>query len=94
MPVVGGQELGGGQIVQRGHGDSEWNRLGFNEKSPSRHVACDGLGVGRTGPAASVPSRAGYAQYMDDRSLTKIGMSFHRPRTFLAATVIHCGWYR
>lgn len=27
-----------------------------------------------------------------ERSLTNIGMSFHRPRTRLFATVTHCGW--
>ena len=26
--------------------------------------------------------------------MTKIGMSFQRPRMFLLATVTHCGWYR
>src|SRR5207248_2812801 len=34
------------------------------------------------------------AQDMEDRSLQKIGMSFHSPLTFLLATVTHCGWYR
>ena len=35
-----------------------------------------------------------YSQAITDRSLAKIGMSFHRPLTFLLATVRNCGWYR
>ncbi len=42
-------------------------------------------------PAFSMRSAAAY-QDMVDRSFTKIGMSFHRPLTFLLATTIHCGW--
>lgn len=61
----------------------------------AEEVAEDGHRVRKKGreraPAFSMCGAAAY-QDMVDRSFTKIGMSFHRPLTFLLATTIHCGW--
>ena len=90
--AIRGQQFAGAEFVEGSRHQPDLFKRGRRNFDTERGAPRTTMMSDGAQAHSAASNRKHHAHASADRSLTNTGMSFHRPRRFLLATVTHCGW--